>query len=231
VAPRAPPHARPPGRPPRPALAHANRAEATLSASADILRAVLLAAAAAFAIAGDGSAALKALLVLIPAVGSRLARTPAGFDLAFTCALLVEALGTGLGVYDRIGWPDTGSHLVIPLLAAPVVYQALACVDAVPPAGDAGVRRRVGAAVVTAAGVIALGAVWEIVEWRADAVFGTDYSQGYTDTLTDLLADTIAAVAGAALVVAWLSRRPKPDPATPAPNGGAPTASVVISST
>ena len=168
------------------------------------------------------------MLVLVPALASRLARSPAGFDLAFTCSLVVEALGTGLGVYDRIGWPDTGSHLVIPLLAAPVIYQALARLDAVPPAGDAGVRRLVGAAVVTAAGVIALGAVWELVEWRADAVFGTDYSQGYTDTLTDLLADTIAAVAGAALVAAWLSRRRNPAPATPSPDGGAPTASVVI---
>ena len=199
-----------------------------MSAAADILRAALVAVAAAFAITGDGGAALKAGLVLMPALASRLARTPAGFDLAFTAVLLVEALGTGLGIYDRIGWPDTGSHLVIPLLAAPVVYQVLTRLDAVPPADDACVRQLVGAGVVTAAGVVALGAVWELVEWRADAIFGTDYSQGYTDTLTDLLADTIAAVAGAALVVAWLSRRRSPDPARPSADGNAPTASVVI---
>jgi GT2 family glycosyltransferase len=190
-----------------------------VSTVADILRAALLAIAAAFALGGDGSAALKAALVLVPALASRLVRTPPGFDLAFTVALLVEALGTGLGVYDKIGWPDIGSHLVIPLLAAPVVYQAVARLGAVPPAAGGGLRQGVGAGVVTAAGVIALGAVWELVEWGADAVFGTDYSQGYTDTLTDLLADTIAAIAGAALIVAWLSRRREPGP---------PTASVVI---
>jgi GT2 family glycosyltransferase len=179
---------------------------------ADIVRVGLVASVVAFAAAGDPSAALKAALVLMPAVVSRLARVPAVFDLLFALALGVEALGTGLGLYDRVGWPDTGSHLVIPFLAAPTVYQVLVRVGAVVAGDDRGAPRSlVGAAVVTAAGVLALGTLWELVEWAADSAFGTDYSQGYVDTLTDLLADALAAVAGGVLVAVWLgTRRPPP---------------------
>jgi GT2 family glycosyltransferase len=194
---------------------------------ADIVRVCLVAAAVAFVAAGDRSAALKAGLVLVPAVASRLVRVPAGFDLLFALALGLEALGTGLGLYDRIGWPDTGSHLVIPFLAAPTVYHALVRLDATP-AGDGARTGRslAGAAVVTFAGVVALGAVWELVEWGADAAFGTDYSQGYTDTLTDLLADTIAAAVGGALIAVWL--RTRSADASAGPDAPALEASVVI---
>jgi hypothetical protein len=57
-----------------------------------------------------------------------------------------------------------------------------------------------GAGVATAACILALGALWELIEWAADSWFGTHYSQGYQDTLGDLLADTAAASAGGALV-------------------------------
>jgi GT2 family glycosyltransferase len=194
---------------------------------ADVIRIGLVASAAAFAAAGDESAALKAVLVLMPAVASRLARVPAAFDFFFALALGVEVLGTGLAAYDRIGWPDTGSHLVIPFLSAPIVYELLARTGALP-AGDRarGGRSLLGIGVVTAAGVLALGTLWELVEWGADAAFSTDYSQGYVDTLTDLLADAIAGVAGGALVALWLRTRRRPTRSVP--DGTAPEASVVI---
>ena len=146
--------------------------------------------------------------MLVPAAAARLARVPPGFDLVFTLALAGEAIVSGLTGYGRIEWPDEASHLVIPFLSAPIVYQILVELSATsPPDGAAGARAYVGAGIVTSAGVLALGAVWELVEWGADRGLGTDYSQGYEDTLSDLRADALAAALGGVLVAAWLHRQ------------------------
>jgi uncharacterized membrane protein YjdF len=151
---------------------------------------------------------LKCLLVLAPAVAARLARVPPILDLLFTLALAGDALGTGFGTFDWIGWPDEASHLVIPFLSAPIVYRLLVRVSATyPPEGAIGALPYVGAGVITGIGVLALGAMWELVEWGADRTLATDYSQGYVDTLSDLLADSIAAVLGGVLVAAWFHGR------------------------
>jgi GT2 family glycosyltransferase len=184
----------------------------------------LAVSAAIFLTGGDEAGALKSLLVLAPAVAGRLARVPPLFDLLFTLALAAEAIGGG----GWLGLGDTASHLVIPFLSAPIVYQVLVRLSAAaPPEGRRMGRRYVGAGVVCAAGVLALGAVWELVEWGADGAFGTDYSQGYEDTLSDLLADAVAAALGGVLVVMWLWTRSgglAAEPADPVPA----EASVVI---
>jgi uncharacterized membrane protein YjdF len=167
-----------------------------------MVRIGIAAIAAGFLVAGDEPAALKALLVLGPAIASRIVRAPATFDLLFVVTLAVEALGTGLGVYHRIGWPDGGSHLLIPFVSAPIVYQGFVRLRATPAPEEPGAAT--GTGLVVAAGVLALGALWELVEWGADSALGTDYSQGYSDTLSDLLADAFAASAGGLAVVVWL---------------------------
>lgn len=50
---------------------------------------------------------------------------------------------------------------------------------------------------------IAIGALWEIFEWRSDAWFGTSLSPGNDDTVGDLVRDSIGALLGAALPVVW----------------------------
>jgi hypothetical protein len=176
-----------------------------LTLLADIVRVGLAVCGGAFLAAGEDSDALKALLVLGATLPGRLARVEPAFDLLFTLALAAEAIGTGLGALDWIGWSDKESHLVIPFLSAPIVYQVLVRLSGTPPPDLARVPHPfVGAALLTGVGVLALGAVWELVEWGADSSFGTDYSEGYTDTLSDLLADAIAAAAGGVLVALWL---------------------------
>jgi hypothetical protein len=174
----------------------------TLTALADMVRIGIGAIAAGFLATGDESAALKALLVFVPAIASRVVRPPAALDLLFAVTLAVEALGTGLGLYYQVGWPNGGSHLLIPFVSAPIVYQAFVRLRAVTAPGEA--RAATGTGLVVAAGVLALGALWELVEWGADSLFGTDYSQGYTDTLSDLFADAVAASAGGVAVAVRL---------------------------
>ncbi len=182
-----------------------------LTPCADLVRVGMLCLAAILLAAGDGPAALKALLVLCPAVLARLVRVHPGFDLLFTLALAAEAIGTALGFYDAIGWGDTLSHLVLPLLGGSILYVGLVRLDAVAePTAAATDRFLVGAVAITAITVLGVGAMWELVECAADAMLGTEYSQGYEDTLVDLLADAIAAVGGGVLVAIWLRAGPGP---------------------
>jgi hypothetical protein len=183
-----------------------------LTGGADALRLALVCSAGAWFAAGDPSAALKALLVLPAALLGRFVPIDPTLDLLFSLALFSEANRTGLGAYDSISSGDTLPHLVLPLLLAPIVYAGLVRIGAAAerPATPS-VRFAAGAALVAAASVLAIGTLWELVEWAADGVFGTNFSQGYRDTLSDLLADTVAAIGGGALVAvrlrAGVSRR------------------------
>jgi hypothetical protein len=57
--------------------------------------------------------------------------------------------------------------------------------------------------VVTTALGMAIGALWEIVEWRSDAWFGTNLSLSNDDTVGDLVRDSVGSLLGAALLVVW----------------------------
>lgn len=153
---------------------------------ADLLRVAILCSAAVFFADGDGASALKAVLVLGPAVFARLVRVHPALDLVFALALFAEAVG-------MFGGGDTLPHLVLPFLSGPVLYVGLMRLGAVARP----------AALVTFAGVLVLGIAWEIVEWSADTALGTDYSQGYDDTTGDLVNDAIAAAASGAVVGVW----------------------------
>jgi hypothetical protein len=166
--------------------------------AADLCRLAIAVACAAFLFEGDGEAALKALLMLGPAVAPRLLRVPPALDLVFVAALAAEAIGTGLG--------DTFAHLVLPLLSAPVLYVASVRLTGASPRRPGSLA---GAALVTAALVLALGIAWEGVEWAADRALGTDYTRGEGDTRADLRNDAAAAAAGGVLVAVWLRVAPE----------------------
>ena len=166
---------------------------------ADVVRVGILCGSAAFLAAGDGSAALKALLVMPAALAPRLVRVHPILDLVFVLALAAESIGRGAGDYYS---GEALSHIALPLLSGPVLYVGLVRVGAVPASSAA--PPLLAVAIVTAAAVLAVGAMWELAEWAVDGAFGTDYSQGYRDTITDLLNDAIAAAGGGALVAVWL---------------------------
>ncbi len=170
----------------------------------DVLRLLLLGGAVGYALAGRGGAA--ALLAFLGAVTllARLVNLPRVYDLSLTLAMALQGFGEVWGLYDRFVRFDDLVHVTLPLLTSPVVYIALARLDVVPdPRDETHAKHYVGIAVVTAALGIAIGALWEIWEWRSDAWFGTRLSEGNDDTNGDLVRDTIGALLGAALLVAW----------------------------
>ncbi|MGY1602072.1 hypothetical protein [Geodermatophilus sp. SYSU D00815] len=170
----------------------------------DVLRLVILAGAVAYAVAGrTADAALLAGLGAVTLL-ARFVNLPRVYDLSLTAAMALQGFGETFGLYDRFVRFDDLVHVTLPLLTAPVVYIALARLDVVPdPRDETHLRHYAGIAVVTAALGIAIGALWEIWEWRSDAWFGTDLSEDNDDTNGDLVRDTLGSLAGAALLVVW----------------------------
>jgi hypothetical protein len=154
-------------------------------------------AAPALLLAGDGSIAAKVVLVLPATFAARLLGVHPVLDLAFALALAGEAVGSALAAHELIAWDDRVSHLVLPLLCGLVVCDALRRARAP--------RRPAGAGLMTAVAVLAIAALWEMVEWGVDAAFGTNFSMGRDDTVGDLSADAVAAVGAGAAAVLWHS--------------------------
>ena len=90
------------------------------------------------------------------------------------------------------------------MLTSQVAYIALARIEILPDLREEfAPRHYLGLFVVTFALGVAIGGVWEIFEWASDAVFGSNLSMSNDDTVGDLISDTLGALAGGALLVAW----------------------------
>ena len=170
----------------------------------DVLRLAILAGAAVYAVDGQwGSAALLAGLGSVTLV-ARLVNLPRLYDLALTLGMALQGFGETLGLYDQFVRFDDLVHFTLPMLTAPVVYIALARLDVVPdPRDETHLQHYVGIGVVTAALGVAIGALWELFEWRSDAWFGTALSEDNDDTNGDLFRDTLGSLVGAGLLVVW----------------------------
>ena len=176
----------------------------TIRDGIDVLRLVVLGGSLAFAVAGQVKGAVVLGVLGAVTLLARAVNLPRVYDLCLTAAMALQGFGEAFGVYDRVVRFDDLVHFTLPMLTAPVVYIGLARLDVVPdPRDETHVRHYVGIFVITAALGIALGALWEIVEWRSDAWFGTDLSEDNDDTVGDLVRDSLGSLVGAALLVAW----------------------------
>jgi hypothetical protein len=170
----------------------------------DVLRGLLVVGAAAFALAGDGRGALLLGLAAAVAWAVRPVLLPRVYDLALVLALTLQAWGEALGLYDSITWFDNVVHFSLPFFGAPTLYIVLARLDVVPdPKDETYMRHYVGIAIVTFALGVALGGLWEIVEWTSDNTLGSSLQIDNDDTVGDLIADSLGALCGSALLVCW----------------------------
>jgi hypothetical protein len=170
----------------------------------DLLRGVFVVGAVVLAAAGS-SGALPLAVAAAAVVGVRFLDLPRPFDLAFILAMALTGWGEALRLYDRFGYYDVFVHFLVPLFGAPCVYIALARLDTLPDPADAtGSKRHLtGIFVVTLALGLAIGAVWEILEWSSDQTLGSHLSLGEQDTIGDLVADGAGALGGGLFLVAW----------------------------
>lgn len=170
----------------------------------DLLRATFLVGAVWFAVSGDVKGVANLLVAGVAVLLARAVNLPRLYDLCFVLAMYLTGWGEALGLYDLISWYDNLVHFTVPLLGAPVAYIALARLDVLPdPRDDTDKRHYIGIFVVTLALGLAIGAVWEMVEWSSDGVVGSNLQLGNDDTVGDLVADGSGSVLGAALLVVW----------------------------
>lgn len=169
----------------------------------DLVRASFLVGAIAFALTGRGGAAALALAGLFT-WAVRPLNLPRVYDASLALALALAAWGEALRAYDAFPAFDIVTHLLVPMLGAPVIYVALARAEVVPdPADDTRTPHYIGIFVVTLALGLAVGAVWEILEYASDRYVGSQLSLGNRDTIGDLVADGVGALVGAVLLVVW----------------------------
>jgi uncharacterized membrane protein YjdF len=130
---------------------------------------------------------------------------PRPFDLAFILAMALTGWGEAFRLYDRMGYYDVLVHFLVPLFGAPCVYIALARLDTLPDPADAygSSRHLAGIFVATFALGLAIGALWEILEWISDHALGSSLQLGQKDTIGDLVADATGALGGGLFLLAW----------------------------
>jgi cytochrome bd-type quinol oxidase subunit 2 len=182
--------------------------EASTSAKAtDLLQITLVAGIPLMLVTERRDGAVLFVLTATTAVVSRASRAPAVAQVVFAGLLTASSYVIAFGGLGGGAIDSAVAHFALPAAAAPLLLSAALRSGVVAwPRSD---RRSVDVALIlmVAGATIALGAVWELVEFACDSLVGTEMAQGYDDTIRDLIADSAGAVMGAALAVRLWPRR------------------------
>jgi len=172
---------------------------------ADLLRSVgvlsVIAAAIWFEPTDAGILAFALPALLVP----RFLGVRSGFDIVYGITVLVAAWSNVLDLYRTAMWWDIPVHLVCTGVLAAVLLVALERFDVIPAEPPLARRRLVLLPVLG----LAIGALWEMVEWfgatfLSDAIFVT-----YQDTIGDLAVGGLGALlTGLVVSRGVLVRRP-----------------------
>jgi hypothetical protein len=170
----------------------------------DLLRALFFVGAAVFAVLGELGGVANLLVAGVALLVAWAADLPRVYDLGFTIAMILTGWGEALGLYDAWKSYDNVVHFIVPMLTSQVAYISLARLEVLPDMREEFVPRHyTGIWLVTFALGVAIGGLWEILEWSSDALFGSNLSMSNDDTAGDLIADSLGAATGGALLVAW----------------------------
>jgi uncharacterized membrane protein HdeD (DUF308 family) len=175
----------------------------------DVLRFAFIAGTIVFAVQGRSTAvaltAASAVLLI-----ARVVDLPRWFDFGLIVAMTLIAYGTALSLYGSWFYYDKIVHGLSPVGYVPVIYIALVRLGVVPDPSEAIRERRVarisGIFIVTLALGIAVGGVYESIEWFEDKFLGGHFVGGLWDTETDLLCDEGGSLVGASFLTVWALR-------------------------
>ena len=170
----------------------------------DLLRATFFVGAAVFAVQGELGGLANLVVAGTALLVARAVNLPRLYDLGFTIAMILTGWGEALGLYDAWKPYDNVVHFTVPMLCSQVAYIALARIEVLPDMReDFTPHHYAGIFVITLALGVAVGGIWEIFEWTSDNLFGSKLQTSNDDTVGDLIADTLGAATGGALLVAW----------------------------
>jgi uncharacterized membrane protein HdeD (DUF308 family) len=175
----------------------------------DVLRFAFIAGTIVFALQGRSTAvALTAASAVL--LVARVVDLPRWFDFGLIVAMSLIAYGTALSLYGSWFYYDKIVHGLSPVGYVPVIYIALVRLGVVPDPGRAIRERRAarisGIFIVTLALGIAVGGVYESIEWFEDKFLGGHFVGGLWDTETDLLCDEGGSLVGATFLTVWALR-------------------------
>jgi uncharacterized membrane protein HdeD (DUF308 family)/uncharacterized membrane protein YjdF len=175
----------------------------------DVLRIAFIAGTIVFAIQGRSTAVALTAASAVLLIG-RVIDLPRWFDFGLTVAMTLIAWGTALSLYGGWFYYDKIVHGLSPVGYVPVLYIVLVRLGVVPDPGQAIRERRVarisGIFIVTLAVGIAVGGVYESIEWFEDKFLGGHFVGGLWDTETDLLCDEGGSLVGATFLTVWALR-------------------------
>lgn len=151
------------------------------------------------------SASLAFLLTMAPSLMTRNLRLclPWEVNLLIAASLYLHVMGHVGGYYVSLApYYDKLTHLVSSATVALIAFFIAVLAEH---RGE--VRLTIPVAVVfILTATLAAGTTWEIYEFVADEVFGTDLQHGNTDTMVDLIMDLVGAAIVAGFVAIALSR-------------------------
>ena len=173
----------------------------------DVLRALNIAGAIAFAVAGNLEAALRLTVTAAVMIRARVIDVPRPFDLGFVIGMALQGWGNAAGLFDRYGWYDSVVHFVLSAMVAPLFYLGLAKLEVVPDLQeDFDDRHNLGILIISLALGGAFGAFYEIYEYVAVHQFGASLHIGYGDTILDMTLDLLGSALGGLGLMFWAVR-------------------------
>jgi hypothetical protein len=129
-------------------------------------------------------------------------KLPTLFDLIFIVAALINAGGWAWDLYNKPGPYDEISHFytifAITLATGYMLYDEMM---------ESFFKRRWLFVLTIASLGIALGAIWEVVEWLVDFAVPKQIVSGLADTITDIILDSAGAIVASLLNLWGLNER------------------------
>lgn len=122
-------------------------------------------------------------------------------ELLIFLALFLHVAGGVFNLYGKFHWWDTMTHFISTFMLAvvglTVVYLMHVYWD--------GLKMDIRAIMIFTLFIAAfLGALWEVMEWSADQIFGTTEQHGLNDTMKDLVMDMVGAMLASMLGAKWI---------------------------
>ena len=173
---------------------------------ADALRIIGLLSVVAAAIWLEPTDAGLLALTLPALVAPRFLAARASLDIAFSVTVLLAAWSNVIDLYRTVDSWDIVMHAVCMGVLVPMAYLLLAQWGVVPSTSSPAFRKRVTLVLYPVLG-LALGAVWEMIEWAGFVFVSDDIFVEYHDTIGDMAIGALGSLgAGIALAGARLDR-------------------------
>lgn len=171
-------------------------------AGAWLVRLVLLGVLIQQIVVGDavGATSMALFLALSYTYLLRRDKLPNAFDAMVSVAALLNALGFVFHLYRVIPLYDNVAHATT-IFAVTLSFFFVVYRDTLTAAPTLAMATAVFTFGVT------VGSLWEIVEWTAEVVLDTNVVFGLDDTVTDLITNTLAALAAGAIALTMGPRR------------------------